>query len=385
MDFEWDPEVEALRAEVRRFLAEHLTPELEERLYRSGVSHDDEVARALGARNWIAPEWSRPGFEALDVPSVHAVLDELTKADAPMYAVATSLMVARVIQAVGSTELRQSIVPKVVTGEITIALGMSEPEAGSDVANVRTRARQVDGGWVIDGQKMFTTNAHVCDYVFLLARTDPASERHRGLTTFLVPLDTDGFEAQAVFTMSGERTNITFYNDLFIEDRWRISEVGAGWQSLMLALQDEHGAAFSPHLDRMLQVTEAWATSRGTDGEVPVEREDVRRALIRAATDLEVAQLLEVRTTFMEAAGDVPVSEGPMSKLFGTEAVVRHAEALTAIVGPDALRSRLDPTAIAAGLIEHALRYSLGMTIYGGTSEVQRNIIAQRRCGLPRP
>ena len=189
MDFAWDPVAEAHRAEVREFLAEHLTPELEERLYRSGVSHDDDFARALGARNWIAPEWSRGGYEALDVPSAHAVLDELTKADAPTYAVATSLMVARVIQAVGSAELRETIVPKVVTGEFTIALGMSEPEAGSDVAAVRTRARRVDGGWVIDGQKMFTTNAHVCDYVFLLARTDPASERHRGLTTFLVPLD----------------------------------------------------------------------------------------------------------------------------------------------------------------------------------------------------
>ncbi len=385
MDFAWDPVVEALRAQVREFLADHLTPELEERLYRSGVSHDDEFVRALGARNWIAPEWSREGFEALDVPSVHAVLDELTKADAPMYAVGTSLMVARVIRAVGSAELRETIVPKVVTGEVTIALGMSEPEAGSDVANVRTRARRVDGGWVIDGQKMFTTNAHVCDYVFLLARTDPASERHRGLTTFLVPLDRDGFEAQAVFTMSGERTNITFYNELFIEDRWRISDVGAGWQSLMLALQDEHGAAFSPHLDRLLHLTEAWAATPGRGGEVPIQREDVRRALIRAATDLEVAQLLEVRTTIMESAGEVPASEGPMCKLFSTEAMVRHAEALTAVVGPDAMRSRLDPTALGAGLVEHALRYSLGMTIYGGTSEVQRNIIAQRRCGLPRP
>jgi alkylation response protein AidB-like acyl-CoA dehydrogenase len=385
MDFAWDPKVEAVRAEVRDFLAEHLTPELEERVYRSGVSHDDDFVRAVGERNWIAPEWSREGFDALDAFSAHAVLDELTKADAPMYAVGTSIMVARVIRAVGSAELRAAIVPKVVTGEVTIALGMSEPGGGSDVAAVRTRARRVDGGWVIDGQKMFTTNGHICDYVFLLARTDPASERHRGLTTFLVPLDTEGFEAQGVFTVSGERTNITFYSELFLEDRWRISDVGAGWQSLMLALQDEHSAAFSPHLDRLLSATEEWAARPGSDGSTPLEREDVRRALIRAATDLEVAQLLEVRTSYMESVGDVPVAEGPMSKLFSSEAMVRHAEALTAVVGPDALRSRLDPTAIGAGLVEHSLRYSLGMTIYGGTSEIQRNIIAQRRCGLPRP
>jgi alkylation response protein AidB-like acyl-CoA dehydrogenase len=153
----------------------------------------------------------------------------------------------------------------------------------------------------------------------------------------------------------------------------------------MLALQAEHSAAFSPHLDRLLDRTEAWAGRPGPDGRAPIEREDVRRRLVRAATDLEVAQLLEVRATCMESAGQVPVSEGPMGKLFSTEAMVRHAESLTAMVGPDALRSRLDPTAPEHGLIEHGLRHSLGMTIYGGTSEIQRNIIAQHRCGLPRP
>jgi alkylation response protein AidB-like acyl-CoA dehydrogenase len=384
MDFAWGAREEVLRAEVRAFLDEHLTEELEDRIYTSGVSHDDGFARAMGERNWIAPDWAREGFEALDVFAVHVITDELTKADAPIYLVSTSMMVARVVAAVGSDALRSEILPKVVRGEVTIALGMSEPDAGSDVAAVQTRARPVEGGWVIDGQKMFTTNGHIADYVFLLARTDPASERHRGLTTFLVPVPTEGFEVQAVFTVSGERTNITFYSELFLEDRWRISEVGAGWQSLMLALQDEHSAPFSPHLDRLVERTEAWASAPGADGRVPITRENVRRRLIRAATDLEVAQLLEARSTFMESIGEVPVAEGPMSKLFSTEAVARHADALSAMVGPDALRSRLDPTAPERGLIEHALRYSLGMTIYGGTSEIQRNIIAQRRCGLPR-
>jgi alkylation response protein AidB-like acyl-CoA dehydrogenase len=385
MDFAWDETAENLRAEVRAFLEEHLSADLEDRMYRTGVSHDESFARAMGARNWIGPAWPREGFEVLDPFGVHVLIDELTKADAPIYLVSTSMMVARVIEAVGSEVLRADILPKVVRGEVTIALGMSEPEAGSDVAAVTTRARPAEGGWILDGQKMFTTNGHIADYVFLLARTDPGSERHRGLTTFLVPLHTEGFEAQAVFTVSGERTNITFYGDMFLEDRWRISEVGAGWSSLMLALQDEHSAAFSSHLHRLLEHVEAWATAPGPDGTAPIDREEVRDGLIRAAVDLEVSQLLEVRSTWMESCGEVPVAEGPMSKLYGTESVVRHSEALTALVGPDAVRSRLDPTAIEGGLIEHSLRYSLGMTIYGGTSEIQRNIIAQRRCGLPRP
>jgi alkylation response protein AidB-like acyl-CoA dehydrogenase len=385
MDFAWDDDAETLRAEVRDFLDEHLTADLEEHLYETGVSHDDAFARAMGAKNWIGADWDRDGFEPLNAFGVHILTHELTKADAPVYLVSTSMMVARVIRGVGSEELQTAILPRVVRGEVTIALGMSEPEAGSDVAAVTTRARPVDGGWIIDGQKMFTTNGHIADYVFLLARTDPESERHRGLTTFLVPLHTEGFEAQAVFTVSGERTNITFYADMFLEDRWRISEVGAGWSSLMLALQDEHSAPFSPHLDRLLERAEAWAAEAGPDGTAPIDRDEVRRGLIRAAADLEVSQLLEVRSTWMESIGEVPVAEGPMSKLYSTESVVRHGEALTALVGPDALRSRLDPTALEGGIIEHALRYSLGMTIYGGTSEIQRNIIAQRRCGLPRP
>jgi 3-oxocholest-4-en-26-oyl-CoA dehydrogenase alpha subunit len=385
MDFAWDAKDDRLRKEVRAFLQDHLTEELETRVYETGVSHDEAFARALGERNWIAPEWPREGFETLDAFGVHVLTEELTRADAPIYAVSTSMMVARVIQAVGSEEMQAEVLPRVVRGEATIALGMSESEAGSDVAAIATRARRSADGWILDGQKMFTTNGHLVDYVFLLARTDPQSERHRGLTTFLVPLETEGLEVQAVFTVSGERTNITFYEGVAIDDRWRISEVGAGWQSLMLALQDEHSAPFSPHLDHLLERTERWAAQGGSDGSAPIEREDARRRLIRAATDLEVAKLLEIRTTWMEANGEVPVTEGPMSKLFSTEAVVEHAEALTSLVGSDALRSRLDPTAVEGGRIEHALRFSLGTTIYGGTSEIQRNIIAQRRCGLPRP
>ena len=152
----------------------------------------------------------------------------------------------------------------------------------------------------------------------------------------------------------------------------------------MVALQDEHSAAFSPHLARALEHAEAWATESADGEEPPIERDNVRRALIEAATDLEVAELLELRTTWMEQIGQMPIAEGPMSKLFSTESIVKHAESITAAVGPDALRSSLDPTALEDGHIEHILRFSLGSTIYAGTSEVQRNIIAQHRCGLPR-
>ena len=404
MDFEWGERAERIRGEVKAFLAEHLTPEVEETMYRSGVAHDDDFALALGERHWISPVTPREGFEPLGVAEIHVLTEELTRADAPIYATETAGMVARVISAVGPQWMRDEIVPAVHRGEITIALGMTEPEAGSDVAAIQTRARLEDGEWIVDGQKMFTTNAHLTDYVFLLARTDPSSERHHGLTTFLVPTDVDGYETQAVFTLSGERTNITFFDDLHLDDRWRISEVGAGWRSLMLALQDEHSAPFSPHLARTLEAVERWAHrpvgdgvgpvgdgvgpvddgSAAGAGARPIDDVDVRRRLASVATTLEVAQLLEQRTSWVEECGVVPTAEGPMSKLFSTEAIVRCAEELCSVVGPDSLRARLDPTSVEDGAVEHLLRFSLGTTIYAGTSEIQRNMIAQRRCGLPR-
>src|SRR4029079_16288426 len=125
--------------------------------------------------------------------------------------------------------------------------------------------------WVIDGQKMFTTNGHVTDYVCLLARTNPDVARHRGLTTFLVPLGQPGIEAQGVYTLSGERTNITFYADVRLDDRWRIGEVDKGWGVLMLSLQDEHSTGFSSHLARFFDETEAWAVDEDASGRRPID------------------------------------------------------------------------------------------------------------------
>ncbi|WP_241841664.1 acyl-CoA dehydrogenase [Pseudofrankia sp. BMG5.36] len=380
VDLGVDESVAALRAEVRAFLAEELTPELEERVYRSGVSHDDTFVRRLAERGWLAPGWDRgDGRRALDPYEAHVVVDELTKAEAPVYAIGTTEMVANVIRAVGSEALRAEILPGFLRGEVTIALGMTEPEVGSDVAGVRTRARWDGERWVVNGQKMFTTNGHITDYIFLLTRTRPDGPKHAGLTMFLVRLDQPGIEAQAVYTLSGERTNIVYLSDVVVEDRWRIGAVDGGWQALMIALQDEHSAPFSPHLARLIEAVAQWAHERGR-----IDEPDVRERLGRWATALEVAQLLELRTTWMVANGQVPVAEGPMSKLFSTESLVHAAEDLTELVGPDALRSRLDPTAVVGGRIEHALRFSLGTAIYAGTSEIQRNIIAQQRCGLPR-
>src|SRR5262249_24579949 len=157
--------------------------------------HDDAFVRALAERDWVAPGADPDGAGAALGPfELHLLEDRLTKVEAPTYAIATTQMVARVIERVGSPDLQAEILPGAHRGEVTIALGLSEPEAGSDVAAVQTRARRDGDEWVIDGQKMFTTNGHLCDYVFLLTRSNPDVPNHRGLTMFIVPLDHPGVE-----------------------------------------------------------------------------------------------------------------------------------------------------------------------------------------------
>jgi alkylation response protein AidB-like acyl-CoA dehydrogenase len=232
---------------------------------------------------------------------------------------------------------------------------------------------------------MFTTNGHIADYVFLLTRTNPDVPKHRGLTTFLVPTDQAGFEAQAVHTLSGERTNITYYDDVRVDDRWRIGDVDGGWRVMMTSLQDEHSGGYSARIRRLLGEAEAWARdTTDVDDRSQLDDPDVREALARCATAAEVSRLLQMRSVWMGHRGEVPAAEGPMAKLFSSEALERSAQELCEVVGPDALRSYFDPSAVEAGTgrIEHAQRFSLGTTIYAGTSEIQRNIIAQQRCGL---
>lgn len=304
--------------------------------------------------------------------------------DAPVYLSETTRMVASIIREIGTPALKDRILAGAINGDITIALGFTEPECGSDVAAAATKAVRDGDDWVINGSKMFTTNGHMADYVFLLARTSPDKPKHKGLTMFLVPGDSEGFAAQAVWTLSGERTNITFYSNVRVGDQWRVGDVDGGWQVLGLSLRDEHASGWGPHLIRLLDHAEHWATTPNTDGSRPIEKADIRRRLARVAMETEVSTLLQRRCVWMLEQGDAPVAEGPMSKVFSTEALERASQDMVELVGADGLRSYLEPTAPEHGRFDHSLRFSLGTTIYAGTSEVQRTIIAQRGLGLPR-
>lgn len=378
ISFDLPDEVEAFRAEVAAFLDEHLTPALRERVRASGSLHDWDVHRALGERGWIAPAWPEAyGGQDRDPLEMMAMREEMKARHYPSEGLGMTLLVARAVRDFGSRGLAADIVPRALRGEILMCLGYSETHGGSDVASARTLAVRDGDDWVINGQKVFTTLAEEATYVFLLTRTNPDAPKHKGLTMFLVPMDSPGVQIDEIRTLGGERTNQTFYTDVRVADSMRVGQVDGGWQVLLAALTYERSGVGRD--DRLH--TEIVAATRRSGA---VEQPYVREQLARHAIATEVAGLLGRRSCWVDSIGEVPTVEGSMHKLFSAESKVRWSSVLLDLLGPDGLREVGDPASPADGDLVEEFRHAVILPIYGGASEVQRRIIAERHLGLPR-
>jgi alkylation response protein AidB-like acyl-CoA dehydrogenase len=207
---------------------------------------------------------------------------------------------------------------------------------------------------------------------------------------FLVPLDRPGIEIQAVRTLGGERTNITFYNDVCVPDHARVGAVDGGWQVVTTSLAFERGSAFGATssflgtLHRVLDRTIAWSKQAQRNNGPAVGDPDVRRRIARAAIDYEVSNVLNHRSIWLADQGTIPDAEASMAKLYATESLQRVCSDLLDLAGTDGLLTWTGQGAAGIGAVEHAFRHGVVTTIYGGSSEIMRNIIAQRGLGLPR-
>ena len=279
LEFAFSAQAEAVRPVVRRFFDEHLTPEVRARLHFSWDGHDPVVHRKLAEAGLLFPTWPRAyGGRDADPWQAAVIGEEFARAGWTRHAIGTTGMVADTLLAFASEELKREVLPRIARGEVLCALGYSEPGSGSDVAAAQTRAVRDGDHWVIDGQKMFTSGAHLAQYVFLLTRTDPGTAKHKGLTMFLVPLDTPGIEVQPIHTLSDESTNATYYENVRVADRYRIGPVDGGWSVLHHALDMEHGGggggSGADHR-KLVEAAAAWARRNGRWSD-PRTRELVR-------------------------------------------------------------------------------------------------------------
>ncbi len=385
MDFRLGERSDRFRAEVRAFLAETVTDAMRERAHASGTYHDWTLHRALGAKGWIAATWPRElGGQERDPSEMAAFHEEAQLVEAPIDGLLITMMVANTIRDLGSEAQKQEFIPPMIRGESLVALGYSEPEAGSDVAAVRTRAVREGTGWRIDGEKVFTSLAHESQYIFLLTRTDPDKPKHAGLTLFLVPVDTPGIEIRPIRTLGGERTNASFYNNVQVDDRFRIGEVDGGWSVLGVALTHER-AGGSQEGTRVLAQFVDWAReAKDADGGRRIDDPSVLEAVARVAIHNEVSYLLGRRPGWLMERGEPAAVASSIGRLFYTTGFQETCSELLDLLGPEGVLQHGQPSAPAGGWIERAHRHAAVGTIYAGSSEIQRTIIARQGLRLPR-
>jgi alkylation response protein AidB-like acyl-CoA dehydrogenase len=387
MDFsvvELSDEDEAFRDEARDFLAAHMTEEVRRRDRETGDNFDEALHLKFGAAGYLEREWkpeSDGGFTR-----VRRRIWELEKrrVHVPWVTWGTTAMVARSVLKFGSPELVDEVMPRVFSGEVRLCLGYTEPEGGSDVATCKTRAVRDGDAWVINGSKMFTTGAHNCQYVFLITNTAPNAPKHKSLTMFLVPLDSPGIEIQGIRTVDGDRTNIVYYSDVRVEDKYRLGDVNGGWTVVREPLNVEHGAvAAAPDglQDPSIMMHQAGFMAQAVDKAVARAAQagpDGRRLI----DDKSVAYRLGRSVARLEAALAAP-------SIFGRVAIAQTMRDISPdlmdILGAASALPYGTDGAADDGSAEYAYRFAPLVGIYGGTLEVFRNMIGQYMLGLGKP
>lgn len=381
IDFDLGDEARAMAAELTDFFNNTLTPELRAKAHYSFDGFDAGVHRKLAQAKLLFPSWPKElGGRAAPPYAINALRRVWEEQGWSSHAVSTTDLVGTMIRLFGSDELKRDVLPKIIAGDAICSLGYSEPGCGSDVFAAQTKATRDGDGWRIDGSKMFTSGANIAQYVLMLTRTNTDVAKHKGLTMFVVPLDTPGIEIQAVHTFQDERTNITYYDGVKIKDSYRLGEVDGGVKVMAGALEMEHGGGFGKTQWAMVHAAEELCRDIRREGRALIEHVDAQKRLARSRLHAWLSEVIANRALWTGVQKLPNLAYGPMAKLFSSEKFLSDASDLLDLTAPCSLSKRKGP----AGFLNQCYRHAQGTTIYGGTSEVHRSMIAERALGLPR-
>ena len=390
MHIEFSPEQKALRREIRGYYRDLFTPELrrafdEEREQMGGPIFREIVSR-LGKDGWLGIGWpTEYGGQGRTAIEQFIFWDETYRARAPLAVIPVNTVGPALMQH-GSEQQKAELLPPILKGELFFAIGYTEPGAGTDLASLQTRAVRDGDEYVINGQKLFTTHAHDAEYVWLAARTDPDAPKHKGISILLVPTDAPGFSYTPIHTLGGERTNVTYYENVRVPVRNLVGPENGGWTLITSQLNHERITLATPGFaDSLLEEVWRWAgKTPAPDGGTMLEQGWVQLKLARVYARLEALKVLNWRSAWSITIGIPNMAEASALKVMGTEFFVECYDLLLEIVGAAGLLKRTEPGALFGGRLENAYRSATTLTFGGGVNEVQRDIIAMAGLGLPR-
>lgn len=401
MNFSFTVEEEQLRAEVQAFLAEHFTDEVRAE-YAAGRRGEGwgplvrDFYDRVSQRRWFA--WSWPveyGGGGGTRTAQFVIEEEFYRATGIILGGGTG---APAILAFGTPEQKEQFVPGAIRREIIFCQGYSEPGCGTDLAGIRCRAERVGDKYIINGQKIFTTNAQSATHIFLMVRTDPNSTRSRGLSILLVPMDTPGLTVRPLWTVQNnpkapfgttygeERTNEVFLDNVEVPASCLLGEEGGGWDVARRGLNLDRVGAFRylMSVQRDEDIVN-WLQAEGELQDMLRDDAQVRDKIAEMWTEAEVCRLMTMRSISIEQHGGKFTYEGSAEKVFAPEHSVRSTEAITQILGPHAQLMNGSVDAIEKGVFAHNLLGAYQSTINHGSVQVMRDQVARNGLGLPRP
>lgn len=381
------PAQKAFRDELREQFAKLITAEVIADIHAepSGGPTYQRVLRQLGTDGLLGIGWPLEyGGQGRGPIEQFIFSDEVQRTGFPLPFLTLNTVGPTLMQH-GSEEQRREFLPRILRGEVNIAIGYSEAEAGTDLASLKTRAVRDGDEWVINGAKMWTSLATYADYIWLAARTDPDARKHAGISIFLVPTDVPGFEITPIMTMGGVRTNATYYQDVRVPAASLVGGENNGWGLITGQLNHERVSLMNVGpMDRLAEETREWAReTRLPDGRRVIDLPFVRSNLARVHTGLEVLRLMNWKVAWSLQHEQLQMADASAVKVFGSEFYVDAYRALLEIFGILGTVQADSPGAILQGRVEMAYRNCLILTFGGGTNEVQRDIIAMAGLGMP--
>ncbi len=341
----------------------------------------------MGEDGWLGLGWDKSlGGRGVGPVEQYIFTEEIMASGFP-YPFLTVDTVGPMLAQHGNDFLRETVVKEILKGKVIISVGYSEPDAGTDLASLKTCADRHGDDWIINGQKVWTSLGQFADYVWLAARTnhDPAIKKHKGITLFLVPTDSPGFSLTPIHTL-GMRTNATYYENIRLPDRYRVGEIDGGWKLITGQLNRERLSIVNPGmLGGLFEDVCQWAATTSTGDEGPVISIPwVKQSLARVQLDLQTLRLLCWKQAWAMQSGNPDMADSSAAKVFGSEFFVETYRRLMEVVGQTSTLKRDSPASVLHGKLEHRYRVGSVLTFGGGTNEIQREIIAGAGLFLPR-